>query len=48
MEVPGGEVRDSSSYHSNESNESIVLRPGHNQQFMPPGNTIFILIVINT
>ncbi|XP_064094852.1 fat-like cadherin-related tumor suppressor homolog isoform X3 [Macrobrachium nipponense] len=36
MEVPGGEVRDSSSYHSNESNESIVVKPAQNQPLMPP------------
>lgn len=36
MEVPGGEVRDSSSYHSNESNESIVVEPTKNQPLMPP------------
>nr|XP_053631087.1 fat-like cadherin-related tumor suppressor homolog isoform X2 [Cherax quadricarinatus] len=36
MEVPGGEVRDSSSYHSNESNESIVVEPPKNQPLMPP------------
>ncbi|CAL4064237.1 unnamed protein product, partial [Meganyctiphanes norvegica] len=36
MEVPGGEVRDSSSYHSNESNESIVVTSATNQSLIPP------------
>lgn len=40
MEVPGGEVRDSSSYHSNESNESIVVKPAENQPLMPPGRLV--------
>lgn len=37
MEVPGGEVRDSSSYHSNESNESVVVEATKTQPLLPPG-----------
>ncbi|XP_063848744.1 fat-like cadherin-related tumor suppressor homolog isoform X3 [Scylla paramamosain] len=36
MEVPGGEVRDSSSYHSNESNESVVVEASKGQPLLPP------------
>ncbi|RXG73128.1 Fat-like cadherin-related tumor suppressor-like protein [Armadillidium vulgare] len=38
QEVPGGEIRDSSSYQSNESNESIVVKSEINQTFMPPSS----------
>ncbi|CAL4062739.1 unnamed protein product, partial [Meganyctiphanes norvegica] len=36
MEVPGGEVRDSSSYHSNESNESSDEKTDVIQPLIPP------------